>query len=222
MNAASLIPFAKRIFTAASNGLSKLGEAIGSDALTYHPGIFLSFHRAALRNAPKFADAILAEFPHIKSIADIGCGSGGYAAEFQRRGLRTIACERSPRGRRYAAKQGLNCQFFDFEFPDIKVTGLPVDLATSLEVAEHIPAPLSDAFVTFLTQASNTVALTAAHPGQGGQGHINEQPQSYWINKFESRAFRHDPDASARIAAALRNSNAAGYLVDNIMLFKKI
>ena len=178
MTPPSPIQLAKRCFTAASNGLSKLGEAIGSDALTYHPGIFYSFHRAACRNAPGFADAILREFPHINSIADIGCGSGAFAAEFLRRGMRTVACERSPRGRRYAAKQGLDCQFFDLALPDIKVSGLPVDLAISLEVAEHIPASLADAFVDFIANASGTIALTAAHPGQGGQGHINEQPQS--------------------------------------------
>ena len=217
----SPIRLAKRCYTAGSNGLSQVGEALGWDALTYHPGIFLSFHRAALRNAPLFADAILAEFPTITSIADVGCGSGGYAAEFQRRGLRTVACERSPRGRKYAARQGLTCQFFDLAFPDIRVQGLPVDLAMSLEVAEHIPASLADAFVTFLTQASAAVALTAAPPGQGGQGHINEQPQSYWIARFESRGFRHDAEASGRIAARLQASGAAGYLATNIMVFSK-
>ncbi len=211
----------KRCYSAASNGLSKFGELIGSDALIYHPGIFLSFHRAALRNAPMLAGAVLGEFPAAKSIADVGCGSGGYAAEFLRRNRKVVACERSPRGRKYAQKQGLDCQFFDLAFPDIKVTGLPVDLAYSLEVAEHIPAALSDAFVEFLTKASDNVVLTAAPPGQGGQGHINEQPQSYWITKFESRKFKHDVAASARIAESLRSAGAAGYLGVNMMVFKR-
>src|SRR5829696_2181072 len=84
------------------HGVSRIGEAIGSDALTYNYGVFLSFHRAALRNAPHFADAVLAAFPQTRRIADIGCGSGGYAAEFKRRGLDVVACEYSPRGRRWA------------------------------------------------------------------------------------------------------------------------
>lgn len=222
MTSSSPFLLAKRLANAASNGLSKLGEAIGSDALVYHPGIFLAFHRAALRNAPKFADAVLAEFPHIKSIADVGCGSGGYAAEFHRRGLRTVTCERSPRGRKYATQQGLDCQFFDLAFPDITVKGLPVDLTYSLEVAEHIPSSLAEAFVTFLTEASHSVVLSAAPPGQGGQGHINEQPQSYWIAKFDARGFRHQPDKSSRIITSLKQSNAASYLIDNIMVFQKI
>jgi SAM-dependent methyltransferase len=217
----SPITFAKRCFFAASQGLSKLGEMVGSDALVYHPGVFRTFHRVALLNAPRFADAILAEFPTATSIADVGCGSGAYAAEFLRRTLRTVACERSPRGRRYAQRQGLDCQFFDLAVPDVEIRGLPVDLAFSLEVAEHIPASLADAFVVFLTRASDTVALTAAPPGQGGQGHINEQPQEYWIAKFHQRGFQHDAAASGRIAEALRAAGAARYLSANMMVFRR-
>jgi hypothetical protein len=33
--------------------------------------------------------------------------------------------------------------------------------------------------------------MSAAKPGQGGCGHFNEQPLSYWIERLEKRGYRH-------------------------------
>jgi hypothetical protein len=57
------------------------------------------------------------------------------------------------------------------------------------EVAEHRDARHADTFVENLTSASSTVFLTAAEVGQGGLNHVNEQPNSYWIEKFDHRGF---------------------------------
>lgn len=201
--------------------LSALGERFGIDALTYNRGIFLTFHEAALADAPKMADAVLQEFPNAKSLADVGCGSGGFAAEFIRRGLKVQGCEYSPRGREWCAKQGVPVVHFDVSKPDQTLPGAPYDLAVSFEVAEHIPEALSDSFVQFLTRAGRTLILTAAPPGQAGTGHINCQPKSYWIERIERHGFRHDAEAAARIAAVLRQRGASFYLPGNIMVFRQ-
>lgn len=64
------------------------------------------------------------------------------------------------------------------------------DLAISMEVAEHLPPESSDIFVSNLCGSSDVVLFSAAHPGQGGDGHINEQPIEFWIKKFESHHYR--------------------------------
>lgn len=71
--------------------VSHLGERLGWDVLTYNYGTIRAFHRAALRDAPAIATAILAVFPEIQTIADIGCGTGAHAAEFERRGCGWLA-----------------------------------------------------------------------------------------------------------------------------------
>src|SRR5262245_3764377 len=93
--------------------LSVLGEKLGVDALTYNPGIFRGFHEAAIRNSPLMAAAVLAEFPAATSLVDVGCGTGAFAAEFQRRGLRVLGFEYSARGRRWAARTGVRALPFD-------------------------------------------------------------------------------------------------------------
>lgn len=64
------------------------------------------------------------------------------------------------------------------------------DMAMSLEVAEHLPQESSADFVASICKSSDTVLFSAAHPGQGGDGHINEQPISYWIEKFAEHGYK--------------------------------
>jgi hypothetical protein len=47
------------------------------------------------------------------------------------------------------------------------------DLATSFEVAEHLDPERSEPLVQELCALSDTIAFSAAIPGQSGSGHIN-------------------------------------------------
>jgi len=200
---------------------SALGQKLGWEWLIYNPLVIYSFERAARRNAPKMADAVLAEFPAIRSIADIGCGGGGFAAEFQKRGLRVVGCEYGEAGRNRAAKKGVEVHEFDLSKSQTPLPGSPFDLAISLEVGEHIPAELASAFAGYLTCTSDLIVFTAAQPGQGGHGHINEQPCSYWIEKFAQLNFLEDAPACSRISASLRRADAFPYLINNLLVFRR-
>lgn len=62
--------------------------------------------------------------------------------------------------------------------------GRKFDLAISVEVAEHIGEESADTFIGSLCNHSDVVLFSAALPMQGGTGHINEKPCSYWVKKF--------------------------------------
>ncbi len=57
-------------------------------------------------------------------------------------------------------------------------------------MAEHLSPERADSFVEDLTGLSDIVLFSAAIPGQGGEGHINEQFLSYWEEKFEKRNYK--------------------------------
>jgi hypothetical protein len=104
----------------------------------------------------------------------------------------------------------------------LRLDGSPFDVVMSLEVAEHIPPDLADAFVDHLVaHARRTIVLSAAHPGQGGQGHVNEQPKSYWTEKLRVRGWAYDEACATRVAASLTRSNASCWLFQNIMVFSR-
>jgi hypothetical protein len=64
------------------------------------------------------------------------------------------------------------------------------DLACSLEVAEHLPEHVARAFVRALANSAPAILFGAATPGQGGEGHVNEQWQDYWVSLFEDEGYR--------------------------------
>ncbi len=64
------------------------------------------------------------------------------------------------------------------------------DLTICLEVAEHLPESYAKNFVEFLSSTSDTILFSAAIPFQGGQGHINEKPLSYWIEMFQAYDYK--------------------------------
>ena len=64
------------------------------------------------------------------------------------------------------------------------------DLAMSLEVAEHLPSDQAEIFVETLTKLAPVILFSAAIPGQGGMGHINEQWPDYWVNLFIKKGYQ--------------------------------
>jgi len=95
------------------------------------------------------------------------------------------------------------------------------DVAVSMEVAEHLPEMIADRYVHLLTRLSQVIVFASAPPGQGGADHVNEQPPSYWISKFQQNAFRH----AEELSQSWRESwKAAGDVEDwyhqNLMIFR--
>ena len=65
------------------------------------------------------------------------------------------------------------------------------DAAMSIEVAEHIPAHLEEAFLTNLVNsARKLIILSWGTPGQGGQGHVNGQTAEAVEEKMKKRGWR--------------------------------
>jgi hypothetical protein len=92
-----------------------------------------------------------------------------------------------------------------------------------MEVAEHLPEKAAGRYVDLLTRLSSVIVFTAAPPGQGGQDHINEQPPSYWISKFQDLGFAQDRLLSERWRKIWRGSSAvASWYYENLMIFRRI
>ena len=200
--------------------VSKVGERLGIDALTYNPVIMELFHSIAIQNAPKVVASMREIFPNARSVIDVGCGSGAYAAEFQRTGIKSIGLEHSPHGVELARKQGVDCRPFDVAMPVAEQIREVADLVYSFEVAEHLPASLADNFVHFMASLGPLVVFAAAQPKQGGIGHINEQPRSYWIEKFERAGCQYSTAESETLRARLRKDETSDWFYKNTCVFR--
>ncbi|WP_375451300.1 class I SAM-dependent methyltransferase [uncultured Devosia sp.] len=150
-----------------------------------YPADFYSNRRTATAHA---ATCILSALPATlprKSIADIGCGTGTWLAAAMAGGAQSafgieghwVTPDMIDDSRIVFAPQDLEHRF----------QGPRVDLAMSLEVAEHLTPGRAESFIADLVALAPAVLFSAAIPGQGGVNHLNEQWQSYWAAHF----FRH-------------------------------
>ena len=202
--------------------ISRLGDGLQSPGLIYNSWTLDSFHRLALEAAPTVVDGVMKMYPNIRSAVDWGCGTGPYVAEFIQRGVACEGYEYLQKVRDVGKKRlGLDCHSFDLASPE-PWDGSQYDLAISIEVAEHLPPELGERLVDVCTKSAQLVVFSAAVPGQGGQGHVNEQPPEYWRDRFERRGFIHREDRTAALAEHLReNLIRAFYLARNMMVFEE-
>jgi hypothetical protein len=119
-----------------------------------------------------------------------------------------------------ARRQGVDVHPFDLDRePPSDVVG-PFDVVYSFEVAEHVSPLLGDALIRYLACLGSTVVFTAARPGQGGIGHINEQPREFWIERFEAEGLTYDPQTTQRLHQAFLRRLVGQWLADNLAVFR--
>lgn len=142
----------------------------------------------SLRSANRYCGVLARKFAP-RSVLDIGCGRGTWLKAFADHGAeRLLGFDGDWNSPDKMIDPRIEFRACNLE--SIPFIGERFDLAMSVEVAEHLSAAASDGIVGALCTASDVILFGAAIPGQGGTNHINEQPQSYWAGKFQSRGFR--------------------------------
>lgn len=123
----------------------------------------------------------------VRSVADLGGGTGAWLREFQRHGVETVRLYDT-----VDVRETLLVDAEAFEVVDLERAFPPVrraDLAVCVEVAEHLSAGRAEALVDWLTGTADLVVFSAAVTGQGGKEHVNEQAPAYWTGLFEAHGF---------------------------------
>jgi SAM-dependent methyltransferase len=154
-------------------------------------------------------------------VVDVGCGPGHLIEALHRRGISVLGLDYSSAARDLVVRKGLPFETFDLTAAK-PLPGSPWDLAVCCEGAEHLEAWHADVFVQNLASASDTVFLTAAEVGQeGGLNHVNEQPNAYWIAKFEERGFKLEDELTAQTRKMFAE-RAVVYYLAKPMIFRRI
>jgi SAM-dependent methyltransferase len=148
------------------------------------------YERDRARDSARVVVPMVVALTHPSSVLDIGCGRGAWLGEFKANGVsKIVGLDGS-----YLKQSMLLFPSECFRPTDLsgkfEIPAGRFDLAICLEVAEHLPALNSRHLVRQLTSAAPQVLFSAAPPGQGGRGHINCQPLSYWRKIFEEFGFK--------------------------------
>ncbi len=148
------------------------------------------------------------------SVIDLGCGSGNWLSVFKKHGCRVLGVDG---GDIPAEHLMISCdEFISHDFRNPFKSDQKFDLAVSLECAEHIPEDCSDEFLDSLTALSDIILFSAAIPHQRGNGHVNEQYQQYWVDKFNQRGYEYY-DAIRK--DVWNDGNVRAFYAQNIFLY---
>jgi SAM-dependent methyltransferase len=141
-------------------------------------------------NSAKGIVSPLFEFIQPKSVIDVGCGIGTWLSVFKEFGIdNVVGVDGEHVNREQLFSHIREDEFIAHDLTKPLELERRFDLVVSLEVAEHIPEEVSDIFIESLTRLGDYILFSAAIPGQGGDGHINEQWPSYWQEKFNRLEF---------------------------------
>lgn len=180
----------------------------------YRNDFFASFVDGAARSASVIVPLVLSLGP-IKSVVDVGCGVGAWAAEFLAQGIPDVLGIDGD----YVDRSQLQIppdRFFTRDLRDALQLDRTFDLAVCLEVAEHLPESRAQSLVADLTRLAPCVLFSAAIPRQGGARHINEQYLPYWDRMFQRRGFEGIDPIRPRV---LGNASVEWWYQQNTVMF---
>jgi hypothetical protein len=180
----------------------------------YSNAFFDDLDRKTLASARTIAHRIVEWFKP-ERVIDVGCGRGVWLAAFQEVGVPHVAGVDGP----WVQPDKLHIDSILFIERDLgsawQLDG-HFDIALCLEVAEHLPQQSSAHLVDQLTALAPIVVFSAAIPGQGGTGHINEQWPPYWQALFAGNGFIR---VDAIRPLVWRDPNVAWFYQQNIYLY---
>lgn len=150
------------------------GCAVNGDGATYYPRMW----------------GFMIDKLELKSVIDVGCGSGMAADYFLGRGLKVLGVEGCKAAIEHAVIPQEMIVCHDYEAGPFEPTD-EYDLAWSAEFVEHVDHNCRhNYFATF--KKCKYIAMTFATPMQGGHNHVNEQPMYYWVNEIQALGYRVD------------------------------
>lgn len=167
--------------------------------------------------APEVWDAIADKF-QIKSVLDLGCGYGYSTRYFIDKGFDTLGIEGyMPAIESNKVKDRI--VFHDYTAGSF-VPEKPYDLCWSCEFVEHVEEQYMPNFLATF-QACRIIAMTFARPGQGGFHHVNEKPQTYWVENVEKLGYKFCEEFSMQMRKLVDAGPHGGHIRERILVFKK-
>lgn len=150
---------------------------------------FFTYIEEGAKQSAQVIVPLIAGFFGIGCVLDVGCGRGIWLEEWRNRGVMdTVGVDGD-----YVDSARLAIPTDNFVRHDLSQPfnlKRRFDLVQSLEVGEHIAEAGADIFIANLAAHGDLVLFSAAVPGQGGEFHVNEQPYTYWRDKFATHGFR--------------------------------
>lgn len=163
--------------------------------------------------AKNLASWINNKFPN-KKIIDVGCGPGTYVKCIKELNEDVKGYDIDER---ILGKENLELKSV-FDLND------PSDVVLCIEVAEHICSEKNKEIadkISLNIKKGGTLIWTAAHPGQGGDGHINCQTREFWIEELSKAGLKYNKDLTETLISDIKKGPYMGWFIMNVIVMDK-
>lgn len=197
--------------------------------MSFNPANYdAEFYEYLSRFDPHLETALYATFAHLGKpdrFLDVGCGTGNLVEVCRSSRIYARGIELSEFAQGFIDYDEL-IYIRDLREPVYLYQGgliVTFDLVWCVEVAEHLPPESADVLCdTLVRHTHKWLVFTAAHVGQGGQWHLNEQPPEYWIEKLEARGLRYIEDKTEQLRSTWAHvTGPCHWMPENLMVFKR-
>jgi len=162
------------------------------------------------------ARCLLACFAYLgipTSLFDVGCGDGHLVRLAHRLNVASLGIDLNVEDSNLTTRSDLSkpCR------------GCPSEMVICWELAEHLLISCADALCDMLAESTlKWLLFSAAVPGQGGSGHVNEQSRSYWRLKLLDRGLTVDDKLTTRLRRVFTQvAPTAWWYGQNLIVFVK-
>lgn len=168
--------------------------------------------------------AVMALLGKPETFMDLGCGNGTLVHLMQ-----SLEIFRDVEGYNVGVELSLppylqhDTLFVQADLREPYDHGRQFDLVTCWEVGEHLPEESADTLCATCARhvaPGGHLVFTSAAVDQGGDHHLNEQPQSYWGNKLTASGLKYDQYKTGPVQTAWQwATGPCFWLPQNVMVF---
>ena len=168
---------------------------LGNRKTPYNDGFYSAQVQGSVNSAKVVLPFVFKIIGTPEAMIDVGCGLGTWLHVAKSLGCRNVLGVDGP----WVRNDSLLINEDEFISAELNSPNLlkffenhcipPVDLVSSLEVAEHLEKRDAAGFIETLCSLSDTVLFGAAIPDQGGTNHVNEAWPDYWSELFKKNGF---------------------------------
>jgi len=157
-----------------------------ADDSTYDEDFFDAIHGESYASALAVVPRVMG-LTGARSVVDVGSGSGAWSRVCREVGVpEVVGVDSASAPDRFREH---HTEFIEHDLAEPLRLERQFGLAICVEVAEHVPPERAPGLVADLTALAPVVLFSAAVPGQGGTGHLNEQWSEYWVALFEAEGW---------------------------------
>lgn len=129
----------------------------------------------------------------IKSMYDVGCGTGGMVKIAKEKGIEAVGIDGD-----FTVKYPPDIEIIIHDFTNGPLDCTEKHLSWSCEFLEHVEEKFMDNYFSVFKK-TNIVCCTFCNLKGKGHHHVNVQNQEYWDEKFLLNGFKKDIDSTSYI-----------------------